>query len=108
MRSHLRVPLLLVINITIAAALRYLGERGNSPSRRANPLILMVRAVEVHGGGYWGIAMPSRVVNVIVKPGFSQTFKFTVGPNAQFPHTFKPRLYRVDVKAVAFDETGPR
>jgi len=91
--------------MTVEATIRYVGPdsfRVMAPQ----PFIKMIKAVSTDGTDFWGVAIPSIVREVEVYPQFSQSFRFVVGPDADWPHRFVPGMYRVEVCAVGCNPDG--
>ncbi len=92
-------------NIIVTVTLRYVGNQVFTVTEDI-PLIKSVSILGVRGQDYWSIAIPSHPATITIKPGYNETFKFVIGPTGEFPHTFKPGLYRVVVHALIKDMNG--
>lgn len=92
-------------NLTLEISLRYVGN-DSFKMEAPVPLIKMVKMIHAKGIDSWSVAIPSHVSYIDVKPGFNQSFKFTVGPKASFPHEFSHGIYKVETYAIGYTFEG--
>jgi len=92
-------------NLTLEVLLRYVGS-SEFKVEAAVPLIKSIEITHIRGVDSWGIAIPSHISYIDVKPGYQQSFTFIVGPKAPFPHRFVAGVYKVEVRATGYTPKG--
>lgn len=92
-------------NLTLEVSLMYAGS-DKFKIRVSVPLIKMIKMIHIEGIDSWSIAIPSHISGIDVEPGYNQSFKFTVGPEAPFPHKFTQGVYKVEVYAIGYTPKG--
>lgn len=92
-------------NLTVHVTLKYTGNKEFNVIAKV-PLIKMIRILQAQGQDYWSIAVPYHSEQITIKPGYTKTFEFNIGPNATFNHKFKPGIYRIEVLGTGYMETG--
>ncbi len=92
-------------NLTLEVSLKYVGNESFRVMASV-PLIKMVKLVHVNGVDSWSIAIPSHVSYIDIKPGYNQSFRFTIGPEATIQHSFTPGVYKAEAHAIGYTYEG--